>query len=91
MSSSQGTAPSALPLRGFYENKGVHMARNYRPGPITRFFHMIGWLIVLGVLSFLGLFGHLLYKEYTIPQPGTYHAIVVLGAQVDPDGKPACS
>ena len=65
------------------------MARNYRPGPITRFFHMIGWLIVLGVLSFLGLFGHLLYKEYTIPQPGTYHAIVVLGAQVDPDGNPS--
>lgn len=65
------------------------MARNNRPGCITRVFRMIVWLITLGVLAFVGLFGHLLYKEYTLPTPGTYHAIVVLGAQVEKDGNPS--
>lgn len=65
------------------------MARNRKPGCIGRVFRLIGWLITLGVLAFAGLFGHLLYKEYTLPQPGTYSAIVVLGAQVNPDGSPS--
>lgn len=65
------------------------MARNSRPGCITRVFRMIFTLVILGVLAFMGLFGHLLYKEYTIPRPGTYHAIVVLGAQVERDGNPS--
>lgn len=65
------------------------MARNRKPGCIGRVFKLIGWLITLGMLAFVGLFGHLLYKEYTLPQPGTYSAIVVLGAQVNPDGSPS--
>ncbi|NLX82253.1 MAG: YdcF family protein [Clostridiales bacterium] len=65
------------------------MAKNRKPSSIGRVFKLIGWLIVLGILAFVGLFGHLLYKEYTLPQPGTYQAIVVLGAQVEPDGKPS--
>ena len=65
------------------------MARNRSPGCITRVFRMIFWLLTLGVLGFVGLFGHLLYKEFTIPQPGSYQAIVVLGAQVERDGSPS--
>ena len=65
------------------------MARSRKAGCLGMLFKLIGWLIVLGVLSYVGLFGYLLLKEYTLPRPGTYHAIVVPGAQVNPDGTPS--
>lgn len=65
------------------------MAGSRRAGCLGRLFKLIGWLIMLGVLSYVGLFGYLLLKEHTLPRPGTYHAIVVLGAQVNPDGTPS--
>lgn len=65
------------------------MAGSRKAGCLGMLFKLIGWLIVLGVLSYVGLFGYLLLKEYTLPRPGTYHAIVVLGAQVNPDGTPS--
>lgn len=52
-------------------------------------FKLIGWLIVLGIISFVVLFGYLLFQEHTKPQPGPYKAIIVLGAQVNPDGSPS--
>ena len=65
------------------------MARGRKAGCLGMLFKLISWLIVLGVLSYAGLFGYLLVKEYTLPRPGTYHAIVVLGAQINPDGTPS--
>lgn len=65
------------------------MAGRRRFGCITMPFRLVFWLIVLGALAYAALFGHLLYREYTLPKPGTYYAVVVLGAQVDPDGKPS--
>ena len=65
------------------------MARNRRAGCLGMLFKLIGWLIMLGILAYIGLFGYLLLKEYTLPRPSTYHAIVVLGAQVNPDGTPS--
>jgi SanA protein len=65
------------------------MARRRRTGCLGMICRLIGWLIVLGVVGFAGLFGYLLYQEHTLPQPGPYRAIIVLGAQVDPDGSPS--
>ena len=50
---------------------------------------LIFWLALLGALAFAGLFAHLLYREYTLPRPGSYTAMIVLGAQVNPDGTPS--
>ncbi len=46
---------------------------------------------VLFALAYVGLFGYLLFKEYTLPDPGDkpYQAMVVLGAQVTPTGAPS--
>ncbi|MBQ8162623.1 MAG: YdcF family protein [Clostridia bacterium] len=47
------------------------------------------WLILLGIIVYLLLFGMVLYKESHVPAPGDdYEAVVVLGAQVKPDGTP---
>jgi SanA protein len=48
-------------------------------------FKLIAWLITLGVVAFVGLFGYLLLKEYTLPRPGSYTAMILLGAQVETD------
>jgi SanA protein len=45
--------------------------------------------VLLGALAFAVLFGMLVYKENTVPRPGPAEAMIVLGAQVDPDGKPS--
>ena len=52
-------------------------------------FRLIGWLLALGALVYAGLFGYLILKEYTLPKPGPYTAIIVMGAQVNPDGTPS--
>lgn len=65
------------------------MARNRRPGCLGMLFKLIFWLIALGALAYVGLFGYLLLKEHTLPRPGSYDAIVVLGAQVEKDGQPS--
>ena len=65
------------------------MARNRRFGCLGSLFRIVFWLAALGALAYIVLFGYLIFKEYTLPRPGTYHAIVVLGAQVNPDGSPS--
>lgn len=68
---------------------GESMARRGRPGCFGLLFRLIGWLIMMGAIAYAVLFGYLLLKEHTLPRPGTYEAIVVLGAQVNPDGTPS--
>lgn len=65
------------------------MAGRRRFGLIGMLFKLVFWLIALGALAYVGLFGYLLFKEHTLPRPGGYDAIIVLGAQVDPDGTPS--
>lgn len=65
------------------------MAGNRRLGCLGRLFRLVFWLAALGALAYIGLFGYLIFSEHTLPRPGTYHAIVVLGAQVNPDGSPS--
>ncbi|MGI6687354.1 MAG: YdcF family protein [Christensenellales bacterium] len=50
---------------------------------------LIWTVVLLGALAFAVLFGMLVYKENTVPRPGPAEAMIVLGAQVDPDGKPS--
>lgn len=50
-------------------------------------------LIILGVLVYAGIMGYVAIREsgvsQTVPEPETYDAIVILGAQVKPDGEPS--
>lgn len=65
------------------------MARQRRGGCLGGPFRLIWTLICLGIMAFVGLFVFLLIKEHTIPRVGDYKAMIVLGAQVNPDGKPS--
>ena len=46
-------------------------------------------LIGLGVLCYLGLFAYVCIAESSVPQPGETDVMIVLGAQVKPDGTPS--
>lgn len=65
------------------------MAKRRRSGCLGGLFKLIWTLIVLGALVFVGLFAFLLFKEHSIPRMGDYKAMIVLGAQVNPDGSPS--
>ena len=45
-------------------------------------------LLLAAVLFYLALFVMVLWKEHHVPQTDAYDAIIVLGAQVKPDGTP---
>lgn len=49
---------------------------------------LITTLVLLGTLAFVVLFGLLFFKENTVPRPGSTDAMIVLGAQLNSDGKP---
>ena len=46
-------------------------------------------LIVLGILFYLGVVVMVVYRQNNLPPVGEYDAIIVLGAQVKPDGTPS--
>ncbi len=46
-------------------------------------------LILLGILFYLGVVAMVVYREKNVPPAGEYDAIIVLGAQVKPDGEPS--
>ena len=46
-------------------------------------------LLAIGVLSYIGLFAYVCIAEKTVPQPEQTDLIIVLGAQVKPDGTPS--
>ena len=52
-----------------------------------RILRVIGVLALLGVLVYGGLIGYVCYRETHVPAPTDYDAIIVLGAQVKPDGE----
>lgn len=45
--------------------------------------------IILGILFYLGVVAMVCYREKNMPPVGEYDAIIVLGAQVKPDGTPS--
>ena len=49
----------------------------------------IGILALAGIIIYAGLVGYVCYREATVPAPENYDSIIVLGAQVKPDGEPS--
>lgn len=45
--------------------------------------------MILGVIFYLGVVAMVCYREKNVPPAGEYDAIIVLGAQVKPDGMPS--
>ena len=50
---------------------------------------MLAVLITLGVLCYTALIGFVVYRETHVPAPSDYDSIIVLGAQVQPNGEPS--
>lgn len=50
---------------------------------------MILILICVGIAAYAGLIGWVYYMETHVPEPSDYDSIIVLGAQVLPDGEPS--
>lgn len=46
-------------------------------------------LLILGAVCYAALIGYTVYREKTVPEPSDYDVIVVLGAQVQPNGEPS--
>lgn len=66
------------------------MARRRRRGGIRSLFRLIVGLGVLGVMAFFVLFGYMWWQEKTMVRAqGPADAMIVLGAQVLPDGTPS--
>ena len=45
--------------------------------------------VILGVIFYLGVVAMVVYRQNNLPPVGEYDAIIVLGAQVKPDGTPS--
>ena len=45
--------------------------------------------MLAGILFYLGVVAMVVYREKNVPPVGDYNAIIVLGAQVKPDGEPS--
>ena len=56
---------------------------------IRRLMKLAMLLILLGILFYLGVVAMICYREKNVPPAGEYDAIIVLGAQVKPDGEPS--
>ncbi len=56
---------------------------------IRRLFKLALICLMLGILFYLGVVAMVCYREKHIPPVGEYDAIIVLGAQVKPDGVPS--
>lgn len=65
------------------------MAKRARSGCFGLIIKLMTTLALLGALAFGVLFGLLIYREHTLPRPGSVDAMIVLGAQVNPDGTPS--
>lgn len=60
-----------------------------RRPPVGRLLRLMGWLALLAVVAYGALIGYVCYREAHVPAPAGYDAIIVLGAQVKPDGEPS--
>ncbi len=56
---------------------------------LRRLFKLILICILLGVIFYLGVVAMVCYREKNVPPVGDYDAVIVLGAQVKPDGVPS--
>ncbi len=56
---------------------------------LRRLFKLAVICLMLGIIFYLGVVAMICYREKNIPPAGEYDAIIVLGAQVKPDGEPS--
>ena len=63
--------------------------RKKRRGPIMSLIKLLFSLAILFAIVYTFLFAYLLVREHNVPAPGDTQAIIVLGAQVNPDGFPS--
>jgi len=56
---------------------------------LRRIFKVLAILAIIGVLCYAALVGFVVYREKHVPDPSDYDSIIVLGAQVQPDGEPS--
>lgn len=63
--------------------------RKKRRGPIMSLIKLLFSLAILFAIVYTFLFAYLLVREHNVPAPGDTQAIIVLGAQVNPDGLPS--
>ena len=56
---------------------------------LKRLFKLSLVCVLLGVIFYLGVVAMVCYREKNVPPAGEYDAIIVLGAQVKPDGEPS--
>ena len=70
-----------------------HETKKRKPTPkrsgLARVLRVIGVLALIGVVCYGALVAYVCYREVNVPAPGDYDAIIVLGAQVKPDGEPS--
>ena len=55
----------------------------------VRVLRLTAFLLALGIAAYGALVAYVCYREANVPAPGAYDAIIVLGAQVKPDGQPS--
>ncbi len=58
-------------------------------GGLHRVMMLLMILVLLALIAYLGVIGMIVWKEHHFPPAEEYDAIVVLGAQVKPDGSPS--
>lgn len=63
--------------------------RKKRRGPIRMLIKLVLTLALLFALAFAFLFSYLLVSKNNLPSPKPVQAMIVLGAQVSPDGQPS--
>ena len=72
---------------------GRPLAVNERNGFAVKLLHKLMklamLLMLLGILFYLGVVAMVVYRTKNVPPAGEYDAIIVLGAQVKPDGTPS--
>ncbi|MDD3334572.1 MAG: ElyC/SanA/YdcF family protein [Eubacteriales bacterium] len=58
-------------------------------GRLKRVLAVILWLCILGLACYGGLIAWVYHQEVSVPKPAEYDSIIVLGAQVLPNGEPS--
>lgn len=66
-----------------------HSPQKKRRPLLGRILRVIALLLSIGIVVYGGLIGYVCYREANVPAPTAYDSIIVLGAQVKPDGEPS--
>ena len=68
---------------------GLNERKQHTMKHLKRLMKLACLCLVLGILFYLGVVAMVIYRQNNVPPAGEYDAIIVLGAQVKPDGTPS--